>query len=76
MVLFKTKKLKKETAKKKRYLKHYKKAGPKHAMSYAQWTKTGEKPVYFKNIKRSSVESRLREAGLSEADVNKFRKKK
>lgn len=54
----------KETASKKRYAEHYKKAGPKHAMTYAQWLKKGEEPVYFKNIKKKSVEARLREARI------------
>ncbi len=56
--------MKKETASKKRYAEHYKKAGPKHAMSYAEWKKKGEKPTYFKlkKLRRPTVEARLREA--------------
>lgn len=57
----------KETASKKRYAEHYKKAGPKHAMTYAQWSKEGEKPTYFKGagLRRKSVEAQLREAGIT-----------
>lgn len=56
--------MKKEEARQKRYAKHYKKAGPKHAMTYAQWKKKGEKPTYFrlKGLKRPTTEARLREA--------------
>ena len=57
--------LAKETAQKKRYAAHYKKAGPKHAMTYAQWLKKGEEPVYFKGIRKKSAEAQLREAGIS-----------
>lgn len=73
MALFKKRAMKKETARKKRYLKHYKKAGPKHAMSYAQWLKAGEKPVYFKGVRKGTIESRLREAGVS---PERFKRKK
>jgi len=52
----------KETASKKRYAKHYAKAGPRYAMTYAQWKKEGEEPVYFKGIRKSSAKARLREA--------------
>jgi len=54
----------KETASEKRYAEHYKKAGPKHAMTYAQWQKKGEKPTYFKGtgFRRPTTEARLREA--------------
>ena len=64
--------MKKETAKKKRYAEHYKKAG-KHAMTYAQWEKKGEKPVYFKGVRKKSDEARLREAGISS---KRFKRKK
>lgn len=56
--------LKKEAARKKEYLKHYAKAGPAHAMTYAQWQKKGKKPAYFKGIEKKSEEARLREAGI------------
>ena len=58
----KTKLLEKETAKKKEYLKHYKKAG-RHAMTYAQWLKKGKESVYIG--KRKSAEARMREAGMT-----------
>lgn len=56
--------MKKETAKKKRYAKHYKRAGPKYAMTYAQWSKEGEKQIYFKGaaFRKPTVEARLRES--------------
>ncbi len=64
----------KETAKKKRYLQHYKKAGKK-AMTYAEWMKKGEKPTYFKGVglRGKSIEAQLREAGVSPA---RFKRKK
>ena len=72
--LLKTSRMKKETARKKRYLEHYKKAG-KHAMTFVEWTKKGEQPTYFKGtgFKRKTVESQLREAGIS---PDRFKKKK
>lgn len=57
--------MKKETASKKRYAEHYKKAGPKYAMTYAEWQKKGKEPVYFKGVKKKTVEAQLREAGVS-----------
>jgi len=59
-------KMAKETASKKRYAEHYKKAGPKYAMTYAQWKKEGEQPTYFKGTKfrRKTPEARLREARI------------
>ncbi len=63
----------KETAKKKRYAKHYKKAGPKHAMTYAEWSKKGEQPVYFKGVRKGTAEAQLREAGIS---PKRFKRKK
>lgn len=65
----KLKKLKKDTARKRRYLKHFKKVGSKKAMTYGEWVKKGEKGVYFKGVKKPTVESRLREAGLSEKEL-------
>jgi hypothetical protein len=67
-------KMKKETAQKKRYAEHYKKAGPKHAMTYAQWLKKGEEQVYFKGVggRKKTVETQLREAGVSS---KRFKKK-
>lgn len=59
----KTKLLEKDTAKKKEYLKHYKKAGKHQAMTYAQWLKKGKESVYFG--KRKSPEARMREAGMT-----------
>ena len=66
---------KRETAKKKRYLKQYEKAGPKHAMTYAEWSKKGEQPTYFKGagLRRKTVEARLQEAGIS---PERFKKNK
>jgi hypothetical protein len=60
--LLKKHRAKKETASKKRYLEHYKKAGSK-ALTYAQWKKEGEEPTYFKGPKhrKKTVEARLRE---------------
>ncbi len=55
--------LDRETAKKKLYAKHYKKAGPKYAMTYANWLKKG----------RGSTEAQLRE---SHTDVKRFNKNK
>lgn len=69
-------KMAKETASKKRYAKHYKTAGPKHAMTYAQWLKKGESPVYFKGIKKKSAEARMREAGMTANDRRKFERKR
>ena len=57
-------KIKKDVAKKKRYAKHYARAGPKHAFTYAQWLKKGEEPVYFKGIRKKTVEAQLREAKI------------
>ena len=65
----------KERESQKRYAKHYKAAG-KHAMTYAQWKKKGEKPVYFKGIKKKSVEARMRESGLTAEDRAKFARKR
>lgn len=71
--LFKKSRMKKETARKKRYLQHFKKAG-KHSLTYAQWIKEGEEPVYFKGIKKKkTVEAQLREAGIS---PERFKRKK
>ena len=64
--------MKKETASKKAYAKHYAKAG-KHAMTYAQWQKEGSKPVYFKGVRKGTVEAQLREAGIS---PKRFKRKK
>ncbi len=62
-----------ETRKKKRYLEHFKKAGPKNAMTYVEWMKKGESPVYFKGIKKKSAEARMREAGLTLNERNRFK---
>ena len=72
--LFKKRRMKKETESKERYLKHYKTAGPKHAMTYAQWKKEGEEHLYYKlpRLRRKSVEARLRESGVN---PERFRKK-
>ena len=66
--------MKRETARKKRYLQHYKKAG-KSAMTYAQWIKEGEASTYYKGAggKRRTVEAQLREAGI---DPKRFKRKK
>uniref|UniRef100_A0A6M3JB09 Uncharacterized protein n=1 Tax=viral metagenome TaxID=1070528 RepID=A0A6M3JB09_9ZZZZ len=66
---------KRDTEKKKRYLEHYKKAGPEHAMTYAQWLKEGEQPTYFKGpgLRSTTVEAQLRE---SKVDTSRFNKKK
>ena len=75
--LLKKRRAKKETARKKRYLRHYREAGPKHALSYAQWLKEGEEPVYFKGAggRKRTVEAQLREAGVSPDRFKKKRKK-
>ena len=57
--------IKKEVASKKEYAEHYKKAGPKHAMTYAQWLKKGKQPTYFKGFAKKSVEAQMREARIS-----------
>jgi len=74
--LLKKSKAKKETARKKRYLQHYRKAG-KNALSYAQWIKKGEQSTYFKGAggKQRTVEAQLREAGISPDRFKKKRKK-
>lgn len=56
----------KETASKKEYAEHYKKAGPKHAMTYAEWLKKGKQPTYFKlkKLRRKTAEARMREARI------------
>lgn len=66
--------MKRETARKKRYLQHYKKAG-KHALTYAQWVKEGESPTYYKGAggRARTVEAQLREAGIS---PERFKRKK
>lgn len=73
--LLKKSRMKRETASKKRYLEHFKKAGVKHAMTYAQWKEKGEQPAYFKGagLKRTTVEAQLREAKIS---PTRFTKKK
>lgn len=75
--LLKKSRAKRETASKKRYLEHYKKAGKHHAMTYAKWKKEGEQPTYFKGAKfrRKTVEARLREAGISPERFKKKRNK-
>jgi len=75
--LLKKHRRKKETASKKRYLEHYKKAG-KDAMTYVQWKKEGEQPTYFKGVglRRGSVEAQLREAGVSPSRFTKKQKTK
>uniref|UniRef100_A0A6M3L3I0 Uncharacterized protein n=1 Tax=viral metagenome TaxID=1070528 RepID=A0A6M3L3I0_9ZZZZ len=77
-VLLKKGRLKRETERKKRYLQHYEKAGPEHAMTYAQWKKEGEQPTYFKGagLRKTSVESQLREAGVSPSRFKKKKQKK
>jgi len=73
--LLKKSRMKRETARKKRYLQHFKKAGPKHAMTYVEWQKKGESSTYFKGAggKTRTVEAQLREAGI---DPKRFKKKK
>lgn len=74
--LLKKSRMKKETARKKQYLEHYKKAGPKHAMTYVEWMKKGKEPVYFKGIKKkTTVEAQLREARISPERFKKKRNK-
>ena len=70
--------MEKETASKKRYAEHYKKAGPEHAMTYSQWKKKGEQPTYFKGkgFRRKTVEAQLREAQQTWASRNLKRKGK
>ena len=67
----------KETARKQRYLQHYKKAGAK-ALTYAQFIKSGEQPTYFKGagFRRKSVEARLREAGITGKRISRLKRKK
>lgn len=73
--LLKKSRMKRETARKKRYLQHYKKAGPKHAMTYAQWIKEGETSTYYKGAggKAQTVEAQLRE---SKIDTSRFKSKR
>ena len=61
----KTKILEKETARKREYLKHYKKAGPEYAFSYAQWLEKGREPVYFRGISKPTIEAQMREARVT-----------
>lgn len=61
----KTKKLEADVRLKQEYAKHYKKAGPRHAMTYAQWLKKGREVVYFRGHKKKTVEAQLREAGVT-----------
>ena len=71
--LFAKRRRRKETERKKRYLKHYQKAG-KHAMTYVQWIKEGEQPTYFKGMpKRKTAETRMREAGLTLKERSRFK---
>jgi len=73
--LLKKSRMKKETARKKRYLQHFKRAGAKNAMTYVEWQKIGESPTYFKGAggRARTVEAQLREAGV---DPKRFKKKK
>lgn len=73
--LLKKSRMKRETARKKRYLQHFKRAGAKNAMTYVEWQKKGESPTYFKGAggKARTVEAQLREAGV---DPKRFKKKK
>ena len=73
--LLKKSRMKNETARKKRYLKHYKQAGKQHAMTYVEWQKKGEQPTYFRGrgFRKKTVEAQLREAGIS---PERFKKKK
>lgn len=68
--------MKRDTARKKRYLAHKEKAG-KHALTYAQWLKSGEEQAYFKGAggRKRTVEAQLREAGISPDRFKKKRKK-
>lgn len=65
--------MEKETARKKEYLKHYKKAGKHHAFSYAQWLEKGKTPAYFKGMGGKSTETQLREARVSPARLKRKR---
>lgn len=73
--LLKKSRMKKETARKKRYLQHFKRAGAKNAMTYVEWQKKGESSTYFKGAggKARTVEAQLREAGI---DPKRFKRKK
>ena len=63
-----------ETRKKKRYLEHFKKAGPKNAMTYSEWSKKGEQSTYFKGLpKRKTAEARMREAGMTLKERSRFK---
>ncbi len=59
--------IKKEVASKKEYAKHYEKAGPKHAFTYAQWLKEGKQHTYIKAkaFRRKTTETQLREARVT-----------
>jgi len=74
----KLKRMKKEMARQKRYLKHFKAAGPKHAMKYGEWIKSGESQTYFKGagLRRRSLEAQLRESGVSKKDIQKLTRKR
>lgn len=73
-----TKKLNKETAKKKEYLSYYEgmMKQRKMPMTAAQHAKSGREPVYFKNRTKPTVESQLEQAGLSQKEINKLKRKK
>lgn len=74
--LLKKSRAKRETARKKRYLQHYKKAGKHHAMTYAQWIKEGQKTAYYgKSKKGKTVEAQLRELRIDPTWMKKKRKK-
>lgn len=61
-------------AKEKRPRKYRRHSPAGYAYLMEQQRKT--KPVYFKGIRRPTVESRLRQAGLSESDIKRLKRKK
>lgn len=74
----KTSKLMMETAKKKQYLDYYKMMVGKNKMpmTQAQHAKSGTEPVYFKGVRKNTIESQLEQAGLSKEQINKLKRKK
>lgn len=75
--VFKIRAMKKKTERMKRYLKHFKAAGPEHAMTWGEWQKKGETHAYFKApaLRRKSIEAQMRESGMTDKDRKKFERK-
>lgn len=65
--------LKKDTAKKKQYLKYYRSAKPGSRMTYGQWLKTPK----IKTAATKKVEQQLKkQGGLTEKEIRRFQPRK